>query len=187
MMPIQRCVSFFLLLLLLCGGTAWGQGLDSRLPPTSVEVWPTLDATYKPWRLGQVNVSFVASTSSNVTGYSVFVDPMLSYTLALNSSGDLQDLVYTPGAPGHNNSIVGLNSTTSTFDICYASGNRSWHEPRWGRGYMPMALRKVPDAMFVSALTLNCAQIPSGGVSLAMCGLVVYDAGANRPLISWMV
>ena len=172
----------FLLLLLL-------PGLAGQfLPPTGVDVAPTSENLRLPWRTGQVTVKWNTTLPllAGAIGYKVTMVPMLNYTNTFSTAADVQDFVYTQGSRGHNNSIA-WNEAAGTLDVCYAGGNLSWQDAGWGRGYAPFALRKIPDGYKLTLQSVNCSSPLEGVVSTYMCGLVVYDAGANRPLITWMV
>ena len=159
------------LLLVVCG------------QPTGVDVSSTPFQVQNPWTHGQILVSWNSSSpAANVVGYLVSVNPLNSSNTFSNSS-DLNDFVLSPGNSANS---IKWNSSSGTLDMNYAGGNLSWQQSGWGRGWSPYALRRAPNGATLQLNSIDCRRGPPGATTFA-CGLAVFDAGANRPLFTWMV
>ena len=119
------------------------------------------------------------SFSPNCCSYNVTIAP-LDYTTQFIGS-DLADYIQTVGSSGH---TIGYNPASGYLEIG-VSGS-AWQTNAMGRGQSPYAIRKIPDGAAVELGYLNCSTLPIGATIIA-CGLVVYNAGSNTPLFTWML
>lgn len=111
--------------------------------------------------------------------FRVDVNP-LDYINNFTTASDLQDFVVSPGRTQHSIAV-----SNGALAITYSG--QSWQEASLsGRGFSPYAFRRVPDGAHVELTSIDCSARPAGATT-ALCGIVVYNAGSNTPLFTWMV
>lgn len=146
-------------------------------PPTSVGITPF--GVYA-WVQGQTNVTWQAPLGYSPSSYEVRVEP-LNFTNSFSSADDLNDFTLLTGAPIN---TIDVDAVSGRLKFSYSSA--SWQNASTGRGQSPYAVRRVPDGAVVELGSMDCSDAPSDAVIWA-CGLVVYNAGINTPLFTWMV
>lgn len=115
-----------------------------------------------------------------VCRFLVVVSP-LNAVNTFSSSYDLNDFVWSPGYSGNG---VSVNAAAGQLELSYSGF--SWQNASTGRGFSPYLVRRVPDGASFEVGTIDCGTPPTDATFYS-CGLVIFNAGANTPLLTWTV
>lgn len=154
-------------------------------PPMNISIATDGAAYY--WMNGYLSVSWLAPAYP-VSNYMVSVSPLdFTHTFDSSTAGSQDWILDPPAAATVANGQLSLAFTLAdTTNVVV------------GRGTAPFAYRRIPDsgiggrtdAVSWLQVDVDCSTappVPAGSGAQVSCGIVVYDAGANLPLLTWSV
>lgn len=170
---------------LLAAAALAGFARAQLAPPTNVSI--ATDAGSYYWQNGYLSVSWLPPAYP-VSNYMVSVSPLdFTHTFDASTAGS-QDWIFDPPAAAS----VMSGQLALAFTLADSTNVTV------GRGTAPFAYRRIPDsgiggrtdAISWMQVDVDCSSAPpvmAGSAAQVACGIVVYDAGANLPLLTWSV